>query len=119
LNERLAKRPFDEHRAAVKVEAVIGDLTFGDYESSELTRLAVERLPEIVGEALGAALRQSPDLETQYPDFRRAVSLQNRIIHGYDDVNDQAIWDIARTNIPVLIVQLESLLDDNPENPLE
>jgi uncharacterized protein with HEPN domain len=60
-------------------------------------------------------LRQEPGLEARFPDFRRAVSLRNRIIHGYDDVNNLVIWDIARTNIPVLIEQLESVLADETE----
>lgn len=112
MNERLAKRLFDSHRAATKVQTITRGLAFEDYTSSELTRLAVERLLEIVGEALGAALREDPGLEERYPDFRRAVSLRNRIIHGYDDVDDQAIWDIVQINIPTLITQLASLLDD-------
>jgi uncharacterized protein with HEPN domain len=112
LNERLAKRLFDAHLAAAKVGAITRSLSFDDYEASELTRLAVERLLEIVSEALGAALREDPELEDRYPDLRRAVSLRNRIIHGYDDVNDQAIWDIVQTNIPTLTSQLVSILHD-------
>lgn len=116
MNERLARRLFDAQRAALKVEDLTREQTFADYEASELIRLADERLLEIVGEALGAALRENPELESRYPDFRRAVNLRNRIIHGYDDVNDPAIWDIVQTNIPPLGVQLDVLPGDPSES---
>ena len=59
-------------------------------------------------------LRLDANLE-EHPDFRRAVSLRNRIIHGYDGVNNLATWDIARTNIPARVVQIEALRRDTPE----
>ena len=75
-------------------------------------RLAIKRLPEVVGEALGAALRIEPSLEEQFPDFRRAVDLRSRIIHGYDDVSALAVWDIVHTNLPFLRDILADLLRD-------
>ncbi len=110
MNEHLAKRLFDAHRAALRIRAITDGRTFADYMSDEVRRLAVERLLGIVGEALGAAIRVDPTLGTRYPDLRRAVALRNRIIHGYDDINDVVIWDIVQTNLPPLIDQMESLL---------
>ncbi len=112
LNVDLAKRLFDAHRAALRIKAITEGMDFADYESAEVTRLAVERLLEIVGEALTVALRIDPELSNRFPDLRRAVGLRNRIIHGYDDINDVVIWDIVQLNLPPLIDQLEALLND-------
>jgi uncharacterized protein with HEPN domain len=60
-------------------------------------------------------LRIAPELEEDYPDLRRAVGLRNRIIHGYDDINDVVIWDIVKTNIPTLIYHLAVLLEEAPQ----
>ena len=94
-------------------------MRFADYAGNDVLRLAVERLFEILGEALAAVLRLDPDLEGQWPDLRRAVALRNRIIHGYDDINDVVIRDIVRTNLPPLMLTIDTLLvtcdEDVPE----
>lgn len=118
MNVDLAKRLFDAHLAALKIETITHEMSFAEYELAETTRLAVERLLEIVGEALSVALRIDPELRTQFPDFHRAVGLRNRIIHGYDDINDVVIWDIVQTNLPPLICQLETLLSAEADGEL-
>ena len=94
-------------------------MSFADYAGNDVLRLAVERLFEILGEALAAVLRLDPDLEGQWPDLRRAVSLRIRIIHSYDDINNIVIWDIVRTNLPPLVLTIDTLLvacdEDMPE----
>lgn len=112
MNEHLAKRLFDAHRAAVKIATITDGLDLAAYLADEVTRLAVERLLEIAGEAIGVSLRMEPDLEVRFPNFRRAVGLRNRIIHGYDDINDVVMWDIVQTNIPLLKSELETLLNE-------
>ena len=111
----LAKRLFDAHRACSKITAITRGMVYADYVADEVRRLAVERLLEIVGEALTVALRIDSDIEDQYPDLRRAVGLRNRIIHGYDDFNDVVIWDVVQTNIPPLLGALADLLDEATE----
>ena len=40
--------------------------------------------------------------------------MRNRIVHGYDVIVDEAIWDAATSNIPDLIRQLTNLLQNAP-----
>ena len=56
-----------------------------------MLRSAVERQFEIIGEALNQAEIEQPDLTMLIPDLRRIVGLRNRIIHGYDSVDDQLL----------------------------
>lgn len=44
------------------------------------------------------------------PEIPRIVGLRNRLIHGYDQVDDQLIWDIVRTKIGPLAVALGNIL---------
>lgn len=74
-------------------------------------RSAVERQFEIVGEALGRAAREAPELNEAMPEIPRIVGLRNRLIHGYDSVDDQIIWDIVQTKIPALREKLKIALD--------
>ncbi len=72
-------------------------------------RSAVERQFEIIGEALNKASDMDPSLAHRVPEIPRIVGLRNRIIHGYDAVDYQLVWDIVRTKIKPLKAALETL----------
>ena len=82
----------------------------------EITRLAVERKLEILGEA---ARRVSSHFQEEHPEipWRQIVGLRNVISHEYDKVNYTLIYRIAREQIPELITLLEPLIPPLP--PLE
>ncbi len=115
MRNDLAKRLHDAQIACEKVVGFTSNMTVAEYSSNEVVRIAVERLLEIVGEALSVALKMDPSLQDRFPNLRRAVGLRNRIIHGYDDINDAVIWDIVQTNVPPLARELGVLLDGAPD----
>ncbi len=65
--------------------------TFAEYADDLMLRSAVERQFEIIGEALNHAEIEQPELTTSILDLRRIVGLRNRVIHGYDSVDDQLL----------------------------
>jgi uncharacterized protein with HEPN domain len=71
-----------------------------------LLRSAVERQFEIIGEALGKAGALDLQVSTTATDLPRIVGLRNRLIHGYDSVDDEIIWDIIQSKILPLIERL-------------
>ena len=56
--------------------------TFDEYAKDELLRSAVERQFEIIGEALGQALRVDSALAGAVTDSGRIIAFRNRLIHG-------------------------------------
>ncbi len=48
--------------------------------------------------------------------MRRIIGMRNRIIHGYDAVDDQIVWDTVQHKIPPLLEQLLTLLSNEGEN---
>jgi len=72
--------------------------------------LALTRLVEIIGEA---AARVSTQIREQYPDIPwiEMTGLRNRLIHGYDAVDLDILWDILMEDLPPLIQRLRSILD--------
>ena len=109
------KRLHDALAACRAIASFTEGLDFSAYEASLLVRSAVERQLEIVGEALNIASDQDATLAERVPELRRIVGLRNRIIHGYDTVDDEIIWDIVQTKLAVLEAQLASLLGTDPE----
>ena len=43
------------------------------------------------------------------------IGLRNRLIHGYDNVDFDILWNIVQQDLPGLITKLENILDE-PKN---
>jgi uncharacterized protein with HEPN domain len=83
--------------------------TRSDLDSDRLLNLALTRLVEIIGEA---ANRVPETVRAKYPDvpWLQMIGARNRLIHGYDSVDFDILWAIVSRDLPVLIAQLESIL---------
>ena len=68
--------------------------------------LRVERQLEIIGEALGIAAKEDDSILELVPDIPRTVGLRNPLIHGYDSVDPELVWDVVKTKIPPLKHQI-------------
>lgn len=80
-----------------------------DYSANLLLRSAVERQFEIMGEAFSHLDTIDPEYRHQYPDMGKVIGMRNRIIHGYDSVDDAIIWDAVQHHLPNLKEWLSSL----------
>jgi uncharacterized protein with HEPN domain len=92
MNDRVLKRLLDAHQACVHIHNFVDGKSFEDYEQDFRLQLQVERLLEIVGEALNRARQDDPALTEQIPELSRIIGLRNCIIHGYDTVDDELVW---------------------------
>jgi uncharacterized protein with HEPN domain len=61
---------------------------------------AVERELEIIGEAINKLLKVDTTIEISYA--RLIIDLRNKIIHSYDNINNDVIWKIIIKDLPVL-----------------
>ncbi len=110
MRPEVAKLLFDAHAACLAIASFTGGANFARYSNNALLRSAVERLLEIIGEALGRAVRLDPSLEHRVAEIHRIVGLRNRLIHGYDSVDDQLVWDLVQTKLPGLTALLSHAL---------
>lgn len=85
--------------------------TLEDYQSHITVKSAVERELEILGEAMNLLLKTPSSLNIT--GARKMVALRNRIIHGYDQIDDRIILDIDFHHIPLLESEVNSLLQEN------
>lgn len=72
---------------------------------------ATIRALEVVGEASN---RISDEVKEKYPHLPwiEMRGLRNRIIHNYDDIDYEIIWKVLKNEIPKLIPQIESIIDE-------
>jgi len=85
--------------------------TFSDYQADDMMRAAVERKLEIIGEAFVRLEEAEPAVTENFPELRKIIGLRNRIIHGYDTVDEELIWDVVQNRLPALLEQVEALLE--------
>ncbi|MCB0219295.1 MAG: DUF86 domain-containing protein [Chrysiogenetes bacterium] len=83
--------------------------TLPEVQSDRMLSLALTRLLEIVGEA---ATRIPEEMRAKYPGipWPQIVGLRNRLIHGYDSIDYEILWEILHVDLPPLISQLEEIL---------
>jgi len=80
-----------------------------DLESDRVFFLAVLKLVEIVGEA---AARVGAATQAAHPEipWREVIATRNRLVHGYDAVDCDILWEIAAGDFPPLAVKIRALL---------
>jgi uncharacterized protein with HEPN domain len=87
--------------------------TRSDLDTDRKLNLALVRLLEIVGEAANRLTSAERD---RYPGIPwvEIVGLRNRLIHGYDSVDFDILWEIVTQDLPPLVQSLEKIQTPNP-----
>lgn len=80
-----------------------------DLDSDRLLNLALVRLIEMVGEA---ANRVPPGERAQYPEipWAQIIGMRNRLIHGYDFVDFDVLWQTVVEDLPGLVAVLKRIV---------
>lgn len=95
----------DVRIAAHRVGAFIDGVSRDEFLEDDLIQSAVIRQLEIMGEAVK---RLSAEFRAEYPliPWQQIAGLRDRLIHAYNDVNNERIWVIATENVPDLLKKL-------------
>lgn len=80
-----------------------------DLDRDRVLGLALVRLLEIIGEAANYIPKEE---QARYPDipWAQIVGLRNRLIHGYDSVDYDILWQIITQDLPSLIATLQQII---------
>jgi uncharacterized protein with HEPN domain len=78
-------------------------------DRDRLLNLALVRLCELIGEA---ASKAPPKTTGRYPQipWPHIVSFRNRLIHGYDSVDLDIVWQVIMADLPPLLAALQNIL---------
>ena len=110
MSARQNKHLLDAQAAAELAFEFVAGVDAAAYASNPLVRSAVERQLTVLGEAARRALSDAPELREQAPDLVFAVALRNRLVHGYDVIDDRIVFDTVVKDLPALARQLGALL---------
>jgi len=81
----------------------------GDLDTDQMLVFALVRAIEIVGEAASKVTMATRQGTTDIP-WPLIVSMRNRLVHAYFDINHEIVWKTATEELPELLPKLRSLL---------
>ena len=84
-------------------------LTFAEFENSRLHQMAVVKAVETIGEAasqISGATQQALS-EIPWPEI---IGMRNHLVHGYDTIQLDVVWQAVQEDIPALANQLRRLV---------
>jgi uncharacterized protein with HEPN domain len=116
MDNRAKKLLFDVLVSGRSISEWCAGRSFAEYLEDRQLRKAVEREFEVIGEALNRLIRVDSSVAEQIEELNQIVSFRNRIIHGYDAVDDAIVWGIAESHLPRLTARVERLLTDAGES---
>lgn len=105
----IKKYLYDIRESIESIESYLGEKRdFNLYIADKMLRRAVEREFEIIGEAMNRIDKIDPLL--QISSKKQMISMRNRVIHGYDKIDNEIIWGTIVRHLPKLKAEVDSLL---------
>ena len=109
MDNEIKKYLFDIKESVDSIENYLGEKRdFNVYKSDKMLRRAVEREFEIIGEAMNRI--DKIDSEIIISSKKQIISLRNRVIHGYDKIDDEIIWGTIVRHLPILKKEINNLM---------
>lgn len=108
MTDKARKYLFDILESVQSIETFIDGIDFFQYQKNKMARRAVERELEIIGEAMNLLLKIDSDIEIT--SAKRIIGMRNRVIHGYDKIDDGVIWGTIKKHLPILKKEIKKLL---------
>ena len=109
MQREISQSLLDALNACQAIREFTQGQTFDQYRENKLLRSGVERQFEIMGEAFNRIDVINATFRERLPEMGAVIGMRNRIIHGYDSVDDSIIWDAVQRHVPRLTVWLENL----------
>ncbi len=111
MNENIKKYLYDIKVSIESIEKYLGDdRNFNKYLSNKMLRRAVEREFEIIGEAISRLVKLDENIKISTKEL--IIGMRNRVIHGYDKIDDVIIWGTIVRHLPILKEEVTALLDE-------
>ena len=103
---------WDMFFAAQRILAAPADKTEDDYLEDWMLQAIVERQVILIGESVRQLSLHYPDRAQRISRFQQAIGMRNIVVHRYYDIRHETVWETIETYIPLLITEVEALLDE-------
>ena len=95
---------------AREARALAAGRSRADLDTDRILAMLLTHLMEIFGEA---SARIPHDFRENHPEFdwQEAADFRNVLIHQFDTISYDVIWETVQDELPLLIAQLEAILE--------
>lgn len=109
MDSTIKKYLFDILESINSIENYLGEKRdFNIYSENKMMRRAVEREFEIIGEAMNRIEKLDPKINIS--SKKQIISMLNRVIHGYDKIDNVIIWGTIVRYLPSLKIEINNLI---------
>jgi len=98
----------DINLALSDLEAFMYNKSLAEYKADRLLQAAVERKFTIIGEAFARIEQHFPGDRERIADVRAIVAFRNLLIHQYETVDLEEVFNIVRGPMPQLKTQINA-----------
>ena len=85
-----------------------------DFADDLKTQAAVLYEISILGEALRRISAEFRDNNPQIP-YKKIIAMRNKLVHEYDGINLDLVWDVVQNDIPELVELIAPLVPEKPD----
>ena len=98
------------HDAVADAVRIVSGRSLEDLFADSMVAFAVIRCLEVLGEA---ASKLTPETIARFPEipFAKMISMRNRLIHAYFDVNLSIVWSTVTEDLLPLLPALEKAIE--------
>ncbi|MCB8946064.1 MAG: DUF86 domain-containing protein [Ardenticatenaceae bacterium] len=93
-------------------EQFVVGMDYAQFANDLKTNFAVTRALEIVGEATKRLPMPFRD-QHSHVRWKDMAGMRDVIIHGYDNVNLKIVWQVIKSDIPLIKAQIQAILDNS------
>jgi len=109
MDNEIKKYLYDIKESIESIENYLGKKrVFSVYMADKMLRRAIEREFEIIGEAMKRIDKIEPQIKIS--SKRQIISMRNRVIHGYDKIDNEIIWGTIVRHLPNLKKEVNKLM---------
>ena len=98
-------------QAARRVASFVQDMSYDEFTGDVRTQFAVLRGIEIIGEAAKRISEPYKLTHSNIP-WRAMSGMRDVLIHAYDHVDINEVWNVVQADIPTLIANIEPLVPE-------
>jgi uncharacterized protein with HEPN domain len=102
--------------AASEVDSLTRGGTRESLDGDRKLMLALVQLVQIIGEAAGRIPRETRDKYPSLP-WAEIIGMRNRLIHGYDTIDLDILWQVVSVDIPPLVCELQRVIAIESTSP--
>lgn len=103
----------DMSAACQSITQFLDSIRKPEFETNFLVQSAVIRQLEVLGEAAKRVSLEFRKTHSSIP-WKNIAGMRDRLIHDYDDVDLDLVWDVATQEVPRLDIALKLLLPKPP-----